>query len=309
MSQKIRLRVSPAVGLFVGPGVNAEEKLRGVSAAADMPVVERVSLLFCMMQEADGRVRTAASAAFATLPVESVLDFIATPDAHPAVLDFLARFHHSTPQIATALLESPGLSARAREFLSKAVPPVAGIRQEQGVDRGAGDLESDADMSEGEKVPGDEEPKTAVDESEVSEEGEEFLNKYRLAQQMGVGEKIKTALTGDKEWRAILIKDTNKLVSGSVIKNPRLTEGEVLTILKAGLQNDEVIRLICANKDWVKNYKIRKALVENPKTPLPNALRYLASMGEKDIAAYAKSKNISSVLSSQAKRIILAKGN
>jgi hypothetical protein len=124
---------------------------------------------------------------------------------------------------------------------------------------------------------------------------------------MGIGEKIKMALTGDKEWRAILIKDANKLVSAGVIKNPRITDGEILTILKVGVQNDEIVRLICANKEWVKNYLIRKALISCPKTPLPNALRYLATMNEKDLAGYAKSKNISSVLSTQAKRMLLSK--
>jgi hypothetical protein len=52
---------------------------------------------------------------------------------------------------------------------------------------------------------------------------------------------------------------------------------------------------------------IRKALIDCPKTPLPNSLRYLASLNEKDIATYAKSRNISSVLSTQAKRLLLAK--
>jgi hypothetical protein len=124
---------------------------------------------------------------------------------------------------------------------------------------------------------------------------------------LGISEKIKMALSGDKEWRSILIKDSNKLVSGSVIKNPRITDGEILTILKVGVQNDEIIRLICANKEWTKNYMIRKALIDCPKTPLPNSLRYLASLNEKDIATYAKSRNISSVLSTQAKRLLLAK--
>jgi hypothetical protein len=124
---------------------------------------------------------------------------------------------------------------------------------------------------------------------------------------MGIGEKIKMALTGDKEWRKILIKDSNKLVSGGVLKNPRITEPEVLNILKSGSMNDEIMRLICANKEWVKNYPIRKALVENPKTPLANALRYLGTLNEKDVANYAKSRNVSSVIATQAKRMLLNK--
>jgi hypothetical protein len=115
------------------------------------------------------------------------------------------------------------------------------------------------------------------------------------------------ALSGDKEWRAILVKDANKLVSGSVIKNPRITDGEILTLIKAGIQNDEIMRLICANKEWIKNYNIRKALVENNRTPVRNAMRYLGTMGEKDLASFAKSKNISSVISTMAKRLLLNK--
>lgn len=141
----------------------------------------------------------------------------------------------------------------------------------------------------------------------VNEEGEEFKSKYQLAQTMGIAEKIKTALTGDKEWRSIFIKDANKLVSGAVVKNPRITESEILAIVKSTVQNDEIMRVICGNKEWVKNYQIRKALAENHKTPLPFALRFVASLTDKDMAAMAKSKNVSSVISTQARRILLNK--
>jgi len=144
-------------------------------------------------------------------------------------------------------------------------------------------------------------------EEEPVEEDEEYQSKYQLAQTMGTGEKIKMALTGDKEWRSIFLKDANKLVSSAVIKNPRMTDAEVLTVCKSTVQNDEIIRLICANKEWVKNYQIRKALVENHKTPLPAALRFLSTLGEKDLAFLAKSKNISSVIATQARRMLLNK--
>jgi len=141
----------------------------------------------------------------------------------------------------------------------------------------------------------------------VEEESEEFKSKYNLAQSMGVSEKIKTALTGDKEWRNIFIRDANKLVSGAVVKNPRITDSEVLNIAKSAVQNDEIMRVICANKEWVKKYPIRKALAENNKTPLPNALRFLATLTEKDLASIGKSKNVSSVLANQARRLLATK--
>ncbi|MBI2354639.1 MAG: hypothetical protein HYV06_06350 [Deltaproteobacteria bacterium] len=282
MAEKIRLKIPPAVAAFVRPGVGSEEKLKGVEAAAGLPPDERVLLLFCLMRDADDTVKGAAATAFELLPAEPLLAFVRRPVSHPAILDEIARIHHSSPGVIDALLESDALSPQARQFLrSRALV--------------------DEEPPEGDGEAGEEQAEA------VEEEGEEFLSKYKMSQLMGIAEKIKMALSGDKEWRSILIKDANKLVSGSVIKNPRITETEILSLVKAGVQNDEIMRLICANKEWVKNCKIRKALVENPRTPVPNALRYLATLGEKDIAAYAKSKNISSVISTQAKRLLLNK--
>ena len=67
------------------------------------------------------------------------------------------------------------------------------------------------------------------------------------------------------------------------------------------------MRLICANREWVKNYNIRKALITNNRTPVQHAMKFLDTMGEKDLASLAKSKNISSVISTMAKRILLSK--
>ncbi|HEX2769033.1 MAG TPA: hypothetical protein VHN12_07085, partial [Geobacteraceae bacterium] len=110
-----------------------------------------------------------------------------------------------------------------------------------------------------------------------------------------------------KEWRSLLIKDNNKLVAGSVIKNPQITEPEILDFAKSTIKNDEIMRIICNNKEWLKNYQIRKALVTNCKTPLPSALRFMATLTDKDLATLAKSKNVSTLISTQARRLLLSK--
>jgi cytochrome c oxidase cbb3-type subunit 3 len=42
---------------------------------------------------------------------------------------------------------------------------------------------------------------------------------------------VKAALTGDKEWRKLLIRESNKLVCAAVLKNPRVSDGEVLAVV------------------------------------------------------------------------------
>ena len=99
----------------------------------------------------------------------------------------------------------------------------------------------------------------------------------------------------------------SKLVNSAVVKNPRITEPEILAIAKSVIQNEEILRIICQNKEWVKNISIRKALVLNNKTPLPVALRFMGFLTEKDLQGMAKSKNISSVLANNARRVLAGK--
>jgi hypothetical protein len=272
MAEKIKLTISPAVAAYVRPGTSPEARMAGCTAAESMAVADRMMLLFCLSKDADPEIRAAALSSLEEVPAEVISEYKGCPHPHPLVLDVLGLLSQKNPESAQAL-ETP-LAADD-------------------------ELEGEPDESVLDAVTEEEAP--------INEEDEEFLSKYKTAQLMGIGEKIKMALSGDKEWRSILVKDANKLVSGSVIKNPRITEGEILTLIKAGIQNDEIMRLICANKEWIKSYKIRKALVENNRTPVQNAMRYLGTMGEKDLAYLAKSKNISSVISTMAKRLLLNK--
>lgn len=268
MAEKVKLTISPAVAAYVRPGTSPEVRLSGCTAAGSMAVADRLMLLFCLSKDAEPLVRAAAVSALEKMPSGIISEYRDCPNPHPLVLDALELLCPSCPETFPAV--------------------------EAAMVTDVDDLESEPDEESGEEIP-------------VDDEEEEFLSKYKMAQLMGIGEKIKMALSGDKEWRAILVKDANKLVSCSVIKNPRITEGEILTLIKAGIQNDEIMRLICANKEWIKSYKIRKALVENSRTPVQNAMRYLGTMSEKDLASFAKSKNISSVVSTMAKRLLLNK--
>lgn len=58
----------------------------------------------------------------------------------------------------------------------------------------------------------------------------------------------------------------------------------------------------------MRNYSIRLSIAQNPKTPLPKTLRLLDSLTDKDLKDMARSKNIPSVVSQGALRILRKKG-
>lgn len=283
--------LSAAAAAFLKPETPREEKLRGAQGNAPLEEPERTSLLLLLTADSDPEVRDAAVKSLRLLPEETVRIVAAAASVHPELLHVLARLHGDRPGVADRIDGNPACTEKTTAFLrEKSLIPVQEPLSCDGEDAGASDALPDRG-----------------DDLEVDPEAEEYQSKYQLAMTMGVSAKIKTALTGDKEWRTILFKDNNKLVSSSVMKNPRITEGEVLTIVRSQIQNDEIMRLICANKEWLKNCQIRKALVENHKTPLPAALRLLSTLSDKDIQFIAKSKNISTVLSTQARKLVMAK--
>ncbi len=130
----------------------------------------------------------------------------------------------------------------------------------------------------------------------------------KLITKMSVGEKIKLAYLGNKEVREILIKDTNKMVAAAVVKAGRLTEPEVVKASSNRAINDDVLRLIARNREWVRNYQVKVALVNNPKTPVSTSMTLLSHLLPRDLKAVAGNRNVSSVIFTTAKSRLKNRG-
>lgn len=292
-AEPVYLEVSTEAAECLGDDAPYELKMQTARGETALPAGDLSAALYFLCHDGNSAISATALDTMRNLSEEAILGELTAPELHPVILDIFARLHIGNRELSDQIALHPSVGMDTLGFLAAhgietAVYACAAASQVE-------DLQPDQVPNIGMDEEGDEE---AVDE-------EEFMSKYQQAQTMGVAEKVKTALTGDKEWRNILIKDSNKMVSGAVIKNPRITDAEVLNIAKSAVQNDEIIRSICVNREWIKIYQIRKALVENSKTPLPFALRFLASLTEKDLAALSKSKNVSSVIVSQARRALM----
>jgi hypothetical protein len=143
------------------------------------------------------------------------------------------------------------------------------------------------------------------EEEEVVEEKKKDL--YHRIQGMNVGKKIKLALLGNKEARMILIKDSNKIVASSVVKSPKITDGEVIAIANMRTVYDEIIRIIARTSQWTRHYSVQVALANNPKTPFPVALKFARALNLADLDKLSKNKNVPSQLSKIAKSMFNAR--
>ncbi len=133
------------------------------------------------------------------------------------------------------------------------------------------------------------------------EEGKKLTLSKRIMQ-MNVSEKIKLATKGNKEARGILIRDSNKLVSVAVIRSPRITDGEVLSQAQSKTCIDDVLRVIYSNREWLRKYAIKLALVKNPKVPQGVSMRLINTLHEHDVKSLAKDKNVPGSVQMLAKK-------
>ncbi|MBZ4660331.1 MAG: hypothetical protein JG766_2254 [Desulfacinum sp.] len=121
-------------------------------------------------------------------------------------------------------------------------------------------------------------------------------------QQMTVPERIRLAMFGAKEVRTLLMQDSNRVVQLAVLDNPKVTPSEVASYANSRSVTEEVLRKIAANREWIKLYPIRLALVKNPKTPVGIAVKLVNTLLPQDLKILSKSKAVSSVVVQAAKR-------
>ena len=133
--------------------------------------------------------------------------------------------------------------------------------------------------------------------------GKKKFNVMQAVQKMSSPQKIKLALSGGKEARGLLIRESNKQVSAAVLENPRITDGEIEFFAKSTNLSEDIMRKIGTNSDWTKKYNVAHSLVNNPKCPPGIAVGFVIKMTDKDLAMLEKSRNVSEAVRSAARRL------
>lgn len=130
---------------------------------------------------------------------------------------------------------------------------------------------------------------------------------FSMIQTLRMGEKLKIALQGNMEARKILIKDNNKLISGAVLKNPRLTDMEVILICQSKVVDDEILRKISETRKWTRLYQVKASLVNNPKTPVHISMNLLRHLREHDLRRIMVDRNLPGAVANAARNIVRSK--
>lgn len=120
-----------------------------------------------------------------------------------------------------------------------------------------------------------------------------------------IAQKVQRAFKGSLTERTILVRERNKLVAGAVARSPRLTDSEVEAYAALRNVEEEVLRLIGANRTFMSKYPIMLNLVRNPKAPIGVVLPLINRLNVKDLKSLGSDRNVSETVRSVARRLYI----
>lgn len=255
----------------------------------------------------------------AALASEAVAELVAVNEerllAHPAIIEKLYMNQATRMSTADRVLE---LAVRHKLELS-GIPAfkeaAAAIGQELVAEASPEPTPDDLLFAETDAIArqlaeaGTFEDTYALDEQTGEEVVErKFVPLYARLGNMSVSQKIRRAMLGNSAERAILVRDSNKLVAAAAVRSPLIQENEVVRISSSRAVGDEVLRIIAMDREWTRSHEIKLNLVLNPRTPFLFASRLIAHLREHELKSIAKSKNVTGAVQKAARQQLERRG-
>jgi hypothetical protein len=256
---------SPLIDFFRRGEVARDVRLLAAQGALAPRAQEQLALLVLLSDDPDPEIRRATAATLDQLPIAPLRAFMARSD---------------TAQETRAFFAERGVE-----------PPPAGTGTEPqtAVDMDEPLLDTLSELPDVAPLP--EDPDTGEPQPQ-------------MLSSLSVLDRMKLAMKGTREQRAVLVRDSNKLVSAAVLSSPKVNEAEIEAFTKMGNVSEDVMRIIGQNRAWTKNYGVILGLCKHPKTPPAIAMSFVQRLHEKDLKMISTDRNAKDGLRLLARKML-----
>jgi hypothetical protein len=240
---------------------------------------------------------------------EALRSSIAKPAEQKAAPEELADVEETSPEVEAAhkAFEQEHASEIAAEegkpfelVQEDETPPEAGAAVAEGT------AATVADPVPREQVPAAAPPAApALDEFDAAEQ--KRITVLQKVSRLNVGQRIKLGFIGGREERAILIRDTARLVQNAVLSSPKVTDAEVESFAGSKNLQENVFREIARQRRFIKLYPVVRNLVNNPKCPLDISLTLIKTLMVYDLKSLRHNKNVPDTIRKVAAKLYTEK--
>jgi len=105
------------------------------------------------------------------------------------------------------------------------------------------------------------------------------------------------------KMRSILVRDPNVQVARSCFNANKFSDREVEGICNNRNSHDEILAIICRNRQWMSRYAIILGLAKNPRTPVGIAVKLVARLSVRDLRDLRRDRNVPDPVRKNADRM------
>jgi len=119
-------------------------------------------------------------------------------------------------------------------------------------------------------------------------------------------EKMQLALRGNRDERAVILRDpTARPAHGHLLRNPQIGVDEVALIAGMRTASADLLKQIADRREWAQRAEIASALVRNPKTPVPLAIKMIPWVAVAELRQLAKTSSLRTPILREIRKRIL----
>lgn len=115
-----------------------------------------------------------------------------------------------------------------------------------------------------------------------------------------LGERKSLARGHRRELLLQLLRDPHPDVVAVLVDNPHITERDVLVLASRRPSTADALAHVAASRRWLPRHGVRVALVKNPYTPVPWAVRLATTLRTSDLRAIAADPHLAPLVREQA---------
>jgi hypothetical protein len=263
-------RPTPLLDFFKRGEVARDVRLQAAEGALAPSAHEQMAILILLLDDSDPEIRASAEATIARIPQEVLMAYLARSDVPIGTREFFGDRGVFPAEIPALEVDDPLIDTAPDEFAAlDELPEVPDL--------------PDAPAADAER--------TGVSQ--------------QIAM-MNFSERLKAAVKGSREMRAVLIRDPNKMIAASVLSSPKVTDNEVAAFARMANVSEDVLRIIGSNRAWMKNYNVVMGLTKNPKTPLALSLNLMNRLNDRDLQMVSIDRNVPEPLRVAARKKVVA---
>jgi hypothetical protein len=114
------------------------------------------------------------------------------------------------------------------------------------------------------------------------------LSGDRTERPLTLGERKSLARTHDREQILLMLRDPHPAVVAILLENPHVTEADVVRIAAARPAASAALAKMAVHPRWSVRHAVKRALVQNPATPLADAIRIATTLRPAELAELAR---------------------